>query len=199
MSTILQNLVQHYGPPLLFVVLFLDSAGVPWPTEATLVVAGMAVHSGSINPVLALLGTLLGSGLGSSLSYYLGKRMGPTLLKKIGHFFHLSPEHLAKVDAWFEKHGDKAVFFGRFIPFVRNFAGYPAGVMRMNFRKYLLFSLAGYLLYFLFAVGMGYMGTALATLVEDVEILLWIAVPVGLAIFWFKWGRKWANTLRGKG
>ena len=199
MSSILRDLVQHYGFLFLLAVLFADSAGVPWPTEATLVIAGVAIHRGAIHPLLALLGSLTGAGLGSSLSYYLGMRMGPALLRRIGRFFHLGQEHLARVDAWFEKYGDKAVFLGRFIPFVRNLAGYPAGVMRMHFRKYLTFSLAGYLLYILFATGMGFMGNALAGLVQEFEALLWIIIPAGLIIVWFKWGREWAKTLRGKG
>ncbi|HYF92205.1 MAG TPA: DedA family protein [Symbiobacteriaceae bacterium] len=195
---IVQSLLETYGDIALVVILFLDSSGVPWPTEATLVVAGIAARNGSLNIFAAFASVLGGAALGSTLSYYLGRRMGPALMRKIAAFFRLSDDTMAKVDDWFEKHGHRAVFFGRLVPFVRNFTGYPAGVMEVPFGKYLLFSLAGYGLYAAFALSLGYFGTAFAQWVGDFEIALWILLPIALLVGWFKWGRKWVQHYRHK-
>jgi len=197
--SIVQGLLKEYGYAALVVVLLLDSSGVPWPTEATLVVAGVAARNGHFSFAFAVLASAFGSALGSSLSYYLGRRMGPTLMRRIAYFFRLTPEHLDKVDAWFKRYGDKAAFFGRFIPFVRNFTGFPSGVGGVDFRKYLLYSVAGYTLYILFALSLGYLGSSLARVIQEFEFLLWIVIPIGLLFVWFRWGRKWHKKLWGKG
>ncbi|HWI51619.1 MAG TPA: DedA family protein [Symbiobacteriaceae bacterium] len=195
---IVQSLLETYGWAALVLILFLDSSGFPWPTEATLVVAGIAAKRGSPGIVVVFLSVLAGAALGSTLSYYLGRRMGPTLMRRIAAFFRLSDDTMNKVDDWFERHGHRAVFFGRLVPFVRNFTGYPAGVMEVPFGKYMLFSLAGYGLYAAFALSLGYFGTAFTQWVGDFEIALWLMLPIALLAIWFKWGRKWVQQQRMK-
>ena len=195
---IVQSLLETYGYVALVFLLFLDSSGVPWPTEATLVVAGIAARNGNLNIFLAFASVLAGAALGSTLSYHLGRRMGPKLMRKIASFFRLSDDMMVKVDDWFARHGHRAVFFGRLVPFVRNFTGYPAGVMEVPFSKYMLFSLAGYGLYSAFALCLGYFGTAFTQWVGDFEIALWILLPIALLVAWLKWGRKWFKQYRDK-
>jgi membrane protein DedA with SNARE-associated domain len=197
---VVDMLLQQYSYAALLLILFLDSAGVPWPTEATLVLAGaVAAHTGRIHPLLACVAALGGAALGSSLSYYLGRKMGPSLMQRIAGVFRLTPQHLAKVDEWFAKYGHRAVLVGRMVPFVRNFCGYPAGVAAMPFGKYLLYSLAGYGLYITIALGLGYGGGRLAYLFKQFEYLLWILVPVAAFVLYWKWGRAWVAKRRGKG
>src|SRR4051812_9516623 len=120
---VVDGLLQQYGYVALLLILFLDSAGVPWPTEATLVATGVYAHTGQIHPVLAFVSALGGAAMGSSLSYYLGLKMGPSLMQRIARIFRLTPQQLGKVDEWFAKHGHRAVLFGRMVPFVRNLCG----------------------------------------------------------------------------
>lgn len=198
-----QSLLETYGLAALILILFLDSAGVPWPTEATLVVAGIAARNGNLNIAYVFLSVLAGASVGCTLSYYLGRRMGPTLMRRVAGFFRLSDETMTKVDDWFARHGHRAVFFGRLVPFVRCFTGYPAGVMEMPFGKYILFSLVGYACYETFALSLGYFGTAFTQWVGDLKVALWVLLPIALVAAWFKWGRKWAQQRRrtenGKG
>lgn len=197
-SGVTQALLHDYGYFALILILTLDASGVPWPTEATLVMAGVAFGEGGwLKVLLAGLSSLGGAALGSAFSYYLGRRMGPALMRRIMAFFRLSNETMDKVDAWFEKYGHRAVFFGRMIPFVRNFTGFPAGVMGMHFGQYMLYSLAGYSLYIAFALSLGYGGASFARWVGDAEIVLAILLPLAAIVLWFKYGRKWVAKRRG--
>lgn len=194
---IVHLLLQQYGYAALVLILFLDSIGVPWPTEATLVVTGAAAQVRQLPLLWAA--SVSGSTLGSSLSYYLGKRMGPSLMQRIARVLRLTPEQLDRVDGWFAKHGHRAVFFGRLVPFVRNLAGFPAGVIGMPFGQYLAYSMAGYGVYIGIALGLGYGGSSLARLLGGLEILLWILAPVALLVVYLKWGRAWMAKRRGRG
>lgn len=195
---VFQVFLNTYGYAALVLILFLDAIGVPWPTEATLVAMGAASHD-LLRLLLIWLGGLTGAAMGCTISYYLGRRMGPSLMRRIAKFFRLKPEHMEKVDEWFAHHGHRAVFFGRLVPFVRNFTGYPAGVMGVPFGKYMLYSLAGYGTYSAFALSLGFGGKAFARWVGDFEILLWIMVPIALLVGWFKYGRKWVAQVRERG
>lgn len=196
---VVQTLLHTYGYAALILVLLLDSSGVPWPTEATLVAAGafFGQHS-ALSVLLVGVSSLTGAACGSALSYYLGRRMGPALMHRIMVFFRLSSEQIDKVDQWFATHGHRAVFFGRMVPFVRNFTGYPAGVMGMPFGTYMVYSVAGYATYITIALGLGFWGSAVARLIGDLEIILWIVIPLAALVLWVKWGRKWAARLRGR-
>jgi membrane protein DedA with SNARE-associated domain len=197
---VVQTLLRQYSFAALVLILFLDSSGVPWPTEATLVATGVAVQTtGHPNVLLAWLSGLIGAAMGSSLSYYLGRKLGPTLMNRIAAVFHLTPQHLAKVDEWFTKYGHRAVFFGRLIPFVRNLAGYPAGVAEMPFGKYLLFSVAGYGCYTGLALALGFGGSLVGRWLAELEAMLWIAIPLALLVVYWKWGRAYLAKRRGKG
>lgn len=195
----IEGLLLDYGYIALVMIMILDSCGVPWPTEATLVLTGAAASEGMIHPLLAAAAALIGAAAGSSLSYYLGMRLGPKLMQRIGAFFRLTPARLEKVDTWFARHGHRAVFFGRLIPFVRCFTGFPAGVVRMPFGKYLTYTLAGYIVYISISMGLGYGGHSLAKWLGDLEIALWILVPIALLVSWLKWGRQMMHKQKGTG
>ncbi|HEY3368287.1 MAG TPA: DedA family protein [Symbiobacteriaceae bacterium] len=197
---IVRNLLRSYGYAALVLILGLDSSGVPWPTEATLVVTGGLAAHGQLNVFVALLASLAGAMMGSSLSYYLGRKMGPSLMQRIGSWFRLTPAQIGKVDEWFARHGHRAAFWGRLVPFVRNFTGYPAGILGVPFGKYLLMSAAGYAVYDSIALGIGYGGLSfLRWWMSRLEMAGWIVIPLALIVGWFMWGRKWLENRQGKG
>ena len=194
-----EALFGRFGYAALVLVLFLDGSGIPWPTEATLVATGAYTHSlGLLQTTFAAIASLAGAALGSAFSYYLGRRMGPAVLRKILTAFRLTEQHIQTVDQWLARHGHRAVFFGRMIPFVRNFIGFPAGIMGIPFPKYMVYSLSGYGLYIFVALSLGYGGSSLARWLGDLEVFLWILGPLALIVAWFKWGRKWLKQRRGR-
>lgn len=187
---IVEGLLREYGYAALLVILFLDGSGIPWPTEATLVLTGVAAKAGHLNLLTAFGMSLAGGVLGSTFSYVVGRRLGPSFLRSLLKAFMLSPQYIDKVDTWFDKYGDRAVFFGRFIPFVRVLLGYPAGITGMNFTKYILFSAAGYAGYIIFALTLGYAGLSIAQLIGDLEIVLTVLGIFAVVVLWVKYGQK---------
>lgn len=194
----LQVLVREYGYLSLLITLFLDGSGLPWPTEATLVLAGLAVKAGHMRWFLSWGAALLGGTAGSALSYYLGARLGHDSLRNLMGTLRLPASTLDKVDAWFERHGDRAVFFARFIPFVRVLVGYPAGITGMDFRRYMLFSMAGYALYIALTLGLGYAGLSLAHFIGDADVVLSVFGTLFAVIAWFKWIRPRLKRRSGR-
>lgn len=195
----LQVLLREYGYLALLITLFLDGSGLPWPTEATLVLGGLAVKAGHLTWPLTWGAALLGAAAGSAFSYYLGARLGHEFLRSIFSTLHMPSSTLDKVDEWFERHGERAVFFARFVPFVRVLVGYPAGATGMNFHRYMLFSTAGYAAYIALTLGLGYAGLSLARVIGDADVALSLFASIFAVVAWFKWVRPWLRRRNGKG
>lgn len=195
----LDLLLREYGTLGLLLILFLDGSGIPWPTEATLVMAGVAIRTQHLHPLLAYGAAVLGGVGGSMVSYSLGRLLGRRFLERIFSVTRLPKNLIAQGESWFLTHGERAVFFARFIPFVRVFIGYPAGVMGTPFPRYVLFSAAGYACYIALGMGLGYAGLSFAQIIGDAGLVIWIFGIIGLIYAWFKWGRPLARRMRGKG
>jgi Uncharacterized membrane-associated protein len=123
--------------------MFIESACIPLPSEAILPLAGFMVADGRINLWLANVAVAIGSLMGSTLAYIVGYYGGRPFILKYGKYFFVSEEHFYKAEHTFNKYGNAAVFFGRLLPVIRTFISLPAGMARMNYKKFLLFSLIG--------------------------------------------------------
>jgi membrane protein DedA with SNARE-associated domain len=144
----LLQLVETLGPVGVGLSILLETVIPPIPSEAVLGLAGVLINDGemAIVPVIAF--ATLGSILGAVFFYYVGRALGP----RRSHAFldRLPLVETADVDrtfAWFERHGRSAVFFGRMVPIVRSFISVPAGVVKMPFLQFLLYSAAGSLIW----------------------------------------------------
>jgi membrane protein DedA with SNARE-associated domain len=102
--------------------------------------AGFLISEGKMNFVAVIFISTIGSLIGSLLSYYIGKYGGNPLLKRFGKYVLLNESHLQQTEAFFQKYGGRAVFFGRLIPVVRHFISIPAGIARMNIAMFLLYT-----------------------------------------------------------
>jgi membrane protein DedA with SNARE-associated domain len=125
-----------------FVLMLLESACVPVPSEATMLFAGFNVSEGSMTlfgiTAAGVLGNLVGSWIAYAVGYY-----GRIELLDRNRFIHINQRHLAWADSWFERHGDATVFFTRLLPIIRTFISLPAGVARMPFWRFTWLTLAG--------------------------------------------------------
>jgi membrane protein DedA with SNARE-associated domain len=178
--------------PGVVVMMALESAGIPIPSEAIMPLAGwMLVKEKGLGLAYLLLAAFwgaLGNLLGSLLAYWIGERGGRPLLQAYGRYFLLSPGDLALADRFFQRHGAKAVFISRLLPVVRTFISFPAGMARMSLARFSLYTVAGS---FPWSLGLAYGGFLLGEnwkLIReymrpfDIPILL---LALALVAWWF--------------
>src|SRR4051794_10845483 len=132
------DVIDALGLPGVFALMLAESACIPIPSEGTMLFAGFNQNLIAVTAVGAV-GNLVGSWLAYGLGYY-GR---VDLLEKHGGKLHIKKSHLEWADRWFERHGDATVFFSRMLPIIRTFISLPAGVARMPFLRFSLFTLAG--------------------------------------------------------
>jgi membrane protein DedA with SNARE-associated domain len=126
-----------------FVLMVLESACIPIPSEATMLFAGFNVAEGEYSLFLAVAVASVANLVGSWIAYGVGRAGRVDLIEKHGRKLGISPKHLETADRWFQRHGDATVFFTRLLPIIRTFISLPAGVARMPFWRFSLLTLAG--------------------------------------------------------
>jgi membrane protein DedA with SNARE-associated domain len=137
------DVVAELGLVGIFVLMVLESACIPVPSEATMLFAGFNVAEGEYSLFAVTAVGSVANLVGSWIAYAVGRAGRVDVLEKHGRKLHVKPEHLAWADRWFERHGDATVFFTRMLPIIRTFISLPAGVARMPFWRFSLLTLAG--------------------------------------------------------
>ncbi|MGH2898517.1 MAG: DedA family protein, partial [Solirubrobacteraceae bacterium] len=130
------NVVADLGLAGVFILMLLESACIPIPSEATMLFAGFNVSEGEYSLVAVTLVGSVANLVGSWIAYAVGYYGRVDLIEKYGHRVFIRPHHLVVADRWFERHGDATVFFTRMLPIVRTFISLPAGVARMPFIRF---------------------------------------------------------------
>ena len=137
------SVVAALGLVGIFVLMVLESACIPVPSEATMLFAGFNVARGEYSLFSAVAVGSVANLVGSWIAYAVGYYGRVDLLEKHGRKLHIKPKHLHWADSWFQRHGDATVFFTRMLPIIRTFISLPAGVARMPFWRFSLLTLAG--------------------------------------------------------
>lgn len=127
----------------IFLLMTLESACMPIPSEIVMPFSGFAVQRGDLNFVMVGLAGSIGCLAGSVLSYVVGYYGGRPLLEKYGRYVLITKDKIALADRWFKKYGGKTVFIARLLPIIRTFISLPAGVARMDFKKFAIYSFVG--------------------------------------------------------
>ncbi len=130
------------GVVAVFLLMALESACIPVPSEAIMLFAGFSVSEGELTLFGIVAAGVLGNLVGSWVAYAVGYYGRLDLLEK-NKLIHISPKHLAWADTWFERYGAATVFFSRMLPIIRTFISLPAGVAKMPFWRFTLFTVAG--------------------------------------------------------
>ncbi|MEV5717695.1 DedA family protein [Amycolatopsis mediterranei] len=142
------GLMESLGGPWAALVVGLDNLFPPLPSELVLPLAGFAAGQGTFSLVGALFWTTLGSVAGAVVVYLAGALLGHDRMRRpAGRIPLLGTAGFDRTAAWFARHGGKAVFFGRMVPVFRSLISVPAGVERMPFGRFLLFTTAGSLIW----------------------------------------------------
>ncbi|WP_058304503.1 DedA family protein [Gorillibacterium timonense] len=138
-----EKLFEIYGYGVLFAGLFLEFIALPFPGETTLTYSGYLSYKGILHlaPVIGI--GFIGTSLGMTLTYWIGRSAGMPFLNKYGKWILLTPAKLLKTRRWFLRYGPKLLFIGYFIPGVRHFTGYLSGIMGIPFRTFILYTYLG--------------------------------------------------------
>ncbi|HEX6665478.1 MAG TPA: DedA family protein [Solirubrobacterales bacterium] len=136
------DFISATGLPAVFLLMLLESACLPVPSEAIMLFAGSSVAAGELTLFGVVAAGVLGNLVGSWIAYAVGYYGRIDLLEK-NKLIHISPKHLKWADDWFERYGSATVFFSRMLPIVRTFISLPAGVAKMPFWRFTTLTLLG--------------------------------------------------------
>lgn len=150
------NVINQIGYLGISIILVLDNAGAPIPSEAVLALSGAAAKAGDLNIVFVFVLGVIAQTIGSCLAYWVGATGGETVVRKYGKYLFISMHDYQKTQAWFDKNGAKAIFISRITPVVRTYMGFVAGAAKMSFSSFLTQTLIGSFVWTLIWVGFGY-------------------------------------------
>ena len=187
------DVVDSIGVLGVFILMTLESACVPIPSEPTMMAAGFAVSRGDMDFWAVVAAGVAGNVVGSWIAWAAGYYGRIELLDR-NRLVHVNPKHLAMADRWFERHGDATVFWSRMLPIVRTFISLPAGVARMPFWRFTLLTLAGCIPWM---VGLTLLGKSVGENWRDLQdkmhyfdYLIAALIVIGLVYLAIRWRRN---------
>jgi len=139
----IQHLLESYGYLALFVLVGLESLGIPLPGETGLLTAAAYAATGHLSIVAVVVAAALGAITGDAAGYWIGRTGGLALVRRYGRFWRLNDTKLERARDFFRRHGGKTVFLGRFVSLLRMFAALLAGVTRMPYGRFTLYNATG--------------------------------------------------------
>jgi len=171
-TSTLTGLLDRYGYPLVTLFVAVESSGIPFPGETMLVTAAVYAGTDHLSIAGVIVAAALGAIIGDNLGYTAGRYGGHALVTRYGRYVRLRPEHLDSAERFFDKHGDRTVFLGRFVAILRAWAAFLAGTNRMRWSKFLVFNAAGGILWAIVYGLLGYtLGNNLSLLNRVISIL----------------------------
>jgi len=150
------SLMVSSGYAGLFVLMFLESASLPIPSEIVLPFAGYLVFTGTLNFEAAVLVSAVAGLLGALVDYYVALKLGRPAVQGLLKWVGVTPEHLDGAEAWLDKKGSWSIFVARFIPGLRSAISFPAGALRMKLRTFAAMTLLGSLGWSALLIYLGY-------------------------------------------
>jgi len=135
--------ISALGYPGIVLLMAIESACIPLPSEVIMPFAGYLVSRGVFTLVGAATAAAIGENIGAFIAYEAGKRGGRPLVERYGHYLLIDAHHLEQADRFFARYGSIAALIGRLLPVIRTFIAFPAGVTRMNRAKFHLYTTLG--------------------------------------------------------
>jgi membrane protein DedA with SNARE-associated domain len=142
-TDVLQHLLTTYGYVAVLLFVALEGTGVPIPGETMLLTAAAYAGAGHLQIPFVIGAAIAGAVIGDNLGYTLGWKGLRSLVLRFGRYIRLHERHLLAAERFYVKHGDKTVFFGRFVAIVRTYNAFLAGINRMHWPKFFAFDAAG--------------------------------------------------------
>jgi len=196
------------GYAAVFVLSFISSMGLPVGSELA-IIGGGALASGQIqggkplNLAIVIILATLGEVLGSAAGYGIGRYGGRPLVDRVGKYVLLTHKDLDRAEAWFARRGEPVVFFGRFIPLLRSFVSFAAGLGEMAIGKFFLFTVVACAIWCTALASIGYsLGKTYDNLVHAFSyagyVLVALAVVAVAVVFWHRYRSYKAEQVQGR-
>jgi membrane protein DedA with SNARE-associated domain len=184
--------ITQYGYLAVFSLLVLGIVGLPVPDETLLTFTGYLVFKDHLSLPLAYATALAGSITGITISYWLGRTFGLKLIHRYGRYLRITEEHLQKAHAFFERAGHWSLTFGYFVPGVRHFTAYAAGMSELEPPRFAAFAYAGAALWVGTFIMLGYfLGERWEAVEKNIhQYMVWVGVGIGLLAVAFLVWRK---------
>lgn len=183
----------------IFLLMIAESALIPIPSEVIMPFSGYLVSSGKFNVVFVIISGSIGNLIGSLVAYYIGLRLGREFILKYGKYVLLRKSHLEITESYFKKYGDRSTFISRMLPAVRTYISLPAGVAKMNLRKFIIYTLIGSIIW---NSALTYIGIQLGQEWKNIlhysdyfDGIVIVGVIVAIVIFFRSKRNKPTNTL----
>jgi membrane protein DedA with SNARE-associated domain len=179
-----EHLVRSAGYPLLFLIVMSESSGLPVPGETGLITAAVLASQGNLKIVPVILLAAAGAIVGDNIGYLIGRKGGRWILERPGRFHRQRRQVLRIGEPFFDRHGPKAVFFGRFLLGLRVWASWLAGATRMHWRSFVLWNALGGITW---ATAIGliayFLGNSASNAIETFGIYGLVAVLLAIVSF----------------
>ena len=193
----IEQWITDYGYAAIFLLMLLESACIPVPSEVTMLVGGWYAADGRLDFFWVGVAGVLGNLVGSWIAYAGGRFMGRGVLDRYGKYVLIRPHDVDRAEVWWEKYGEAATFFSRLLPVIRTFISLPAGIARMKLGKFSIYTFLG-VIPWTFAL------TYLGVVVENNwrEVASYFNIPsliiglvlVTLAVVWYLRRRRLKRT-----
>ena len=142
-GSLMVSVISSSGYVGVVALMAIESACIPLPSEVIMPFSGYLVLTGRFKLLWVAIAGAIGCNVGSTVAYYVGALGGRPLAEKYGRYLLVSRHDLNRADRWFARYGDGTVFFARLLPVIRTFIALPAGVARMNFLRFSIYTFAG--------------------------------------------------------
>jgi len=143
LTAAVSNFIASYGLVAVFVLMVIESCGIPFPSEVIMPTAGVLAATGHMNLVAAIITGALANLVGSLIAYGLAARFGKPLLLGPGRYAGIRRHHLEIAEGWFQRWGLIAVLTGRVLPAVRTYISFPAGLARVDLLRFSVLTFVG--------------------------------------------------------
>jgi membrane protein DedA with SNARE-associated domain len=176
----LHDFISSYGYFAVFIVVGLESAGVPLPGETALVTAAIFAGQGALDIKWVIASAALAAIIGDNAGYWVGREFGFPIVLRYGRYLHLDERRLKLGQYLFQRHGGKIVFFGRFVAVLRAFAALLAGINRLEWVRFFMFNASGGIVWAsIFGLGGYFLGHAFEHYAKPVGFAALICAVVG--------------------
>lgn len=196
----LHQIISNYGVwsyAILFAVIFLETGVVvtPFlPGDSLLFAAGAIASLGAFNPFLLWGLLFIAAVIGDGVNYTIGSRIGERILASNTRL--IKREHIDKTEAFYEKHGGKTIVLARFVPIVRTFAPFVAGIGSMQYRKFAVYNVLGAFLWTSIFISLGYFFGNLPVVKDNFSAVIFGIIFVSLIPVFLEYGKEMLSRRR---